>query len=192
MNSFRELIFNLSFFSCPRHSLRTTPWATFTLSHRDKNKPKRGHTQRAILVTCELWDIDYNSHNWEKESQHSLRPFNKSNMGQRAAILQCLLFLICECQCKLQKFFSNQKRNFSKWKFFILRRLSQCMNIFIRGPLHEFFIRGSSQRWKLKDSIRKPFRCPLERRNHQGSTCNCKSTLLTYISFQKKCFKILW
>ena len=47
------------------------------------------HPQRTILGTCDLWDTDYISDNWEQQSQHSQWPLNNEWQGQHLQFLQC-------------------------------------------------------------------------------------------------------
>ena len=49
------------------------------------------HPQRAILETCDLWDTDYISGNWEQQSKHSQWALNKEWQGQHSQFLRCLI-----------------------------------------------------------------------------------------------------
>ena len=48
------------------------------------------HTQRPILKTFDLWDNNYNSDNWEQQSQQSQWPLNKEWQGQNSQFLRSL------------------------------------------------------------------------------------------------------
>ena len=50
------------------------------------------HPQRTILETCDLWDTDYISDNWEQQSEHSQWPLNNEWQGQHSQFLQCFFY----------------------------------------------------------------------------------------------------
>ena len=57
----------------------------------DMTWPTKRQLQRQRQRHCDLWDTDYISDNWEQQSQHSGLPLNKEWQEEHSQFLRCFL-----------------------------------------------------------------------------------------------------